>query len=163
MAMVLLAVPLLLVPLAPARADVCNLDVNPAATLLLPFFEVDLDGHKGVNTVFSINNAFSAARLAHVVVWSDLGSPVLDFNVYLTGYDMEVIDLHDLLVNGHLSSTASDGQDPAERTPKKAVRVLGPREPPDIQAPDARHQGCRQQHGGHDRQQVQVPIGGFGK
>ena len=39
---------------------------------------------------------------------------VLDFNVYLTGYDVQTISLYDILVNGLLPQTASAGQDPAD-------------------------------------------------
>jgi hypothetical protein len=95
-----------------AIADICATDNVPAATLLLPYFEVDLDDANGVQTLFSINNASATAALAHVVVWSDLSVPVLDFNIYLTGYDVQTINLRDIFVNGLLPRTASDGQDP---------------------------------------------------
>jgi hypothetical protein len=49
------------------------------------------------------------------VIWSDLSSPILDFNIYLTGYDMEVFDLRELIVDGIIPATASDGQDPNDR------------------------------------------------
>jgi hypothetical protein len=107
----LLCLPLLAVP---AAALTCVVDDVPAATLLLPYFEVDLDDATGQNTLFSINNASATAVLAHVVVWSDLSVPVLDFNVYLTGYDVQSINLRDILVNGVLPRTASAGQDPAD-------------------------------------------------
>jgi hypothetical protein len=97
----------------PSHAGVCNLDVNPAATLLLPYFEADLDVADGSNTIFSINNAFSSAALAHVTLWSDLSVPVLDFNVYLTGYDTQTLDMRQILL-GNLPQNASDGQDPAD-------------------------------------------------
>ncbi|HEX2224456.1 MAG TPA: hypothetical protein VHN15_09640 [Thermoanaerobaculia bacterium] len=87
---------------------------EPAATLLLPYFEVALDNANGIQTLFSINNAASQAALAHVVVWSDLSVPVLDFNIYLTGYDVQNINLRDIFVNGVLPRTASAGQDPAD-------------------------------------------------
>jgi hypothetical protein len=45
------------------------------------------------------------------VVWSDLSVPVLDFNVYLTGYDVQSINMRDILA-GNLPQTASAGQDP---------------------------------------------------
>src|SRR5436305_8600921 len=94
-----------------AFAVICTVDDVPGATLLLPYFEVDLANPHGVTTLFSINNASATAVLAHVVVWSDLSVPVLDFNVYLTGYDVQSINLRDIL-NGILPQTASDGQDP---------------------------------------------------
>ena len=87
---------------------------EPAATLLLPYFEQDLKHANGPTTVFTVNNASFVAVLAHVVLWSDLSVPVLDFNIYLTGYDAETINLRDLLVNGILPQTASPGQDPTD-------------------------------------------------
>ena len=65
-----------------------------------------------MTTLLSINNATDQAVLAHVVVWSDLSVPVLDFNVYLTGYDVQTLNLRDILVGGTLPRTASAGQDP---------------------------------------------------
>lgn len=97
----------------PAGAVICAVDDVPAATLLLPYFEVDLADLWGNNTLFSINNASATAVLAHVVVWSDLSVPVLDFNVYLTGYDVQTISVRDI-IDGVLPRTASAGQDPAD-------------------------------------------------
>jgi len=99
---------------APASAVICAIDDVPAATLLLPYFEVDLSNPNGLTTLLSINNAEAVAILAHVVVWSDLSVPVLDFNIYLTGYDVQTINLRDIVVNGTLPSTASVGQDPSD-------------------------------------------------
>jgi hypothetical protein len=95
-----------------ALALICTIDDVPAATLLLPYFEVDISNPNGVATLFSINNASAAATLAHVVVWSDLSVPVLDFNVYLTGYDVQTINLRDIIVKGELPQTAPADQDP---------------------------------------------------
>jgi len=97
-----------------ASAVIGTIDQVPAATLLLPYFEVNLADTNGITTLFSINNASATAVLAHVVVWSDLSVPVLDFNVYLTGYDVQTINLRDILVNGSLPQTASAGQDPTD-------------------------------------------------
>ncbi|HEV2846973.1 MAG TPA: hypothetical protein VG477_19105 [Thermoanaerobaculia bacterium] len=96
-----------------ASAAICDNDVVPAATLLVPYFEVDLGNTNGVNTLFSVNNASATAVLAHIVVWSDLSVPVLDFNIYLTGYDVQTMSLRDIL-GGNLPRTASDGQDPTD-------------------------------------------------
>ncbi len=102
----------LLVPVG-ARATICTIDDVPAATLLLPYFEVDLDNPNGINTLFSINNASATAVLAHVVLWSDLSVPTFDFNIYLTGYDVQTVSIRDIF-NGTVPRTASDGQDPAD-------------------------------------------------
>jgi hypothetical protein len=99
----------------PASALICTIDDVPAATLLLPYFEVaNCDETDGITTLFSINNASATAVLAHVVVWSDLSVPVLDFNIYLTGYDVQTINLRDIICDGVLPRTASDGQDPQD-------------------------------------------------
>jgi hypothetical protein len=60
-----------------------------------------------------VNNASPNAVLTHVVVWSDLSVPVLDFNVYLTGYDVQSINMREILA-GNLPQTASAGQDPTD-------------------------------------------------
>lgn len=96
---------------SPARAqDFVGIGDQPAATLLLPYFEVDLDNPAGANTLFSINNASASATLAHVTVWSAMHVPVYTFDVYLTGFDMQTINVRDIL-DGVVPQTASDGQD----------------------------------------------------
>ena len=103
-----------------------TLSDTAGATLLLPYFEVDLANPTGMDTIFTINNmgvtGFSGSNanlqgptaiLAHVVIWSDLGVPVFNFNVYLTGFDTQLIDMRAVL-NGTLPRTASAGQDPTD-------------------------------------------------
>jgi len=102
---------LMAVPSAMAR---CRIEDVPAATLLLPYFEVNLSDPTGMTTLFSINNAGAQAALAHVTVWSDLSVPVLAFNVYLTGFDVQTLNLRDILVGGNLPRTASAGEDPSD-------------------------------------------------
>lgn len=116
---VLLTALFVLALVAPAaNAEICTIDNVPAATLLLPYFEVDLGNTSGVTTTFSINNSSATAILAHVVVWSDLSVPVLDFDVYLTGYDVVPVNMRDVL-NGVLPRTASAGQDPGDTISNK--------------------------------------------
>lgn len=113
-----LTLALLLVAMAgltmPVAAELCTPDVVPGATLLLPYFEVDIDDPAGVSTLFSVNNASATAILAHATIWTDLSIPVLDFNIYLTGYDVQTISLRDIIVLGRIPRTASDGQDPSD-------------------------------------------------
>src|SRR3984893_3075219 len=101
--------------LTPASAVICATDHVPGATLLLPYFEVDLNNPNGLTTLFSVNNASATAILTHVVVWSDLAVAVLAFDVYLTGYDVQSVNLRDIIVNGNLPQTASAGQDPGDK------------------------------------------------
>ena len=112
----ILVLALLIVPLrsGAAAASACHVEAVPAATLLLPYFEVDLADPNGLTTLFSINNASATAVLAHVSIWSDLAVPVLNFNVYLTGYDVQTINLRDVVIYGNLPQTATAGQDPSD-------------------------------------------------
>lgn len=84
---------------------------QPAATLLLPYFEVDLKNPGGANTFVTVNNASATATLVHVTVWSEMHVAVYGFDVYLTGFDVQPISVRDIL-NGVLPRTASAGQDP---------------------------------------------------
>jgi hypothetical protein len=93
------------------RADLCTIDDVPAATLLLPYFEVDPDDLDGITTLFSINNASARAQLAQVTLWTDWAIPTLRFPVYLTGFDVQTFNLRDLF-NGFMPVTAPDSFDP---------------------------------------------------
>jgi hypothetical protein len=86
--------------------DSCDIGVAPAATLLLPYFEVDL-GTAGVGrtTVFSITNVSPYAQVAHVVLYTDWSFPVLDFNLYLTGYDVQAINLYYIIARGIIGTS----------------------------------------------------------
>jgi hypothetical protein len=106
-------VPALAGPSRPVGAKTCALDVVPAATLLLPYFEVDLRSPSGRTTLMAIDNASERATLAHVVLWTDLGVPTLAFDVYLTGYDVQTINLRDLFT-GSLPRTADAPRDPLD-------------------------------------------------
>ncbi len=97
-----------------AYAAPCTIDQVPGATLLLPYFEVDIADPAGVDTIFSVNNASATAVLGHVVVWTDMSVEALDFNIYLTGYDMQTVSMGLMIRDGLLPITASDGQDPTD-------------------------------------------------
>jgi hypothetical protein len=84
--------------------DTCDIsgDASPAATVMLPYFEVDLASAAGVGqtTLFTITNTSRFPQIAHVTVWTDFSYPVLDFNIFLSGYDVQSINLYDVLVRG---------------------------------------------------------------
>ncbi len=91
---------------APVAAELCTIDAVPAATLLLPYFEVGLDGSSDVDTLFSINNASAVPTVAHVTLWGDWSLPTIDFDIFLTGYDVETVSLRNVFLNGNLPITA---------------------------------------------------------
>jgi len=91
--------------------DSCDIAVMPAATLLLPYFEVDLDDPNGATTLFTITNASAEAQIARVTLWTDHSFPVVYLYVYLTGYDVQSINLYDVLVRGIVGTTQGTGPD----------------------------------------------------
>ncbi|HXU45913.1 MAG TPA: hypothetical protein VN783_10325, partial [Thermoanaerobaculia bacterium] len=107
----------------PLRPAICFVDDVPAATLLLPYFEVDVDDPNGINTLMSINNASADGVLAQVALWTDLGVATFNFSVYLTGYDVQVISLRDIF-RGAAPRTASAGQDPSDTISPKGAFSL---------------------------------------
>jgi len=95
--------------------DACDIGVAPAATLLLPYFEVDLDDPAGETTLFTITNTSNEDQIAHVTLWTDYSFPVIDFNIYLTGYDVQAINLFDIISRGVIAPDAGTGTDVTDR------------------------------------------------
>lgn len=101
-----------------ANAAIGTMDVTPAATLLLPYFEVDLANESGMQTAVRVSNASATAILINVTLWTDYGVPTYSFPIYQPGYATSDIDLR-LLFKGIVPVSASAGQDPMDRiTPK---------------------------------------------
>lgn len=98
----------------PARAVVRANDVVPAATLLYPYFEVDLSSEQGVTTMLALQNSTATAILGRWTFWTDLGVPTIVFDTYLTGYDTLTMNLRDVFGAGNIPQTASAGQDPED-------------------------------------------------
>jgi len=94
----------------------CDIALLPAATLLLPYFEVDIhaEAGRGETTIFTITNVTNVPQIAHVTLWTDLGYPVIDFNLYLTGYDVQSINLYDVIGWGRIAPDNGTG---AEKSP----------------------------------------------
>lgn len=91
-------------PVAAAR---CDTDAVPAATLLIPYFQVDPAQPNGRTTLFSITNTEAEPVLANVVLWTDWAVPTLQFNVYLAGHDVQTFSLRDIVLRGRLPATGS--------------------------------------------------------
>lgn len=82
--------------------DTCDIGVFPAATLLLPYFEVDINAPATVarTTLFTVVNTTRVPQIASVTIWSDWAYPVLNFHVFLTGYDVQALNMYDVLGRG---------------------------------------------------------------
>src|SRR5439155_26255652 len=85
--------------------DSCDIGVAPAATLLLPYFEVDFVSAAATarTTLFTITNTSRMPAIAHVVLWTDWSFAALDFNIFLTGYDVQSINLYDIFNPGMIA------------------------------------------------------------
>ncbi|MCU1229647.1 MAG: hypothetical protein JWO97_2531 [Acidobacteria bacterium] len=84
----------------------CDISVTPAATLLLPFFEVDLNSNART-TLFSIINASPQPQIAQVTLWTDWAYPAYSFDLFLTGYDVQSVNLRDVFAGAIPSTPAS--------------------------------------------------------
>jgi hypothetical protein len=98
------------VPSSINNDDSCDIKVGPAATLLLPYFEVDVNGNSGQTTLFTITNVSRYPQIAHVTLWTEWSFPVVTFNLFLTGYDVQAVNLADVLIRGTLASPNGTSQ-----------------------------------------------------
>jgi len=99
-------------PTAVDNNSSCDIGTFPAATLLLPYFEVEARKHvnDAGNTIFSVINTSRQPEIARVTIWTDYGYPALWFNLFLTGYGVSSISLYDVIANGRLPETSSSAQ-----------------------------------------------------
>ncbi len=101
-----------LLPTSTNNDDTCDIASNaPAATLLLPYFEVDFKSPQTTarTTLFTIVNTTDLPQIAHVVVWTDWSFPALDFNIFLTGYDVQGINMYDIFARATIAPGATPG------------------------------------------------------
>ena len=89
--------------------DSCDVALLPAATLLVPYFEVDVDDPNGATTLFTITNVSPKDQIAYVTLWTDRSYPVIAFNIYLTGYDVQSINLFDVIARGNIAPDGGTG------------------------------------------------------
>jgi hypothetical protein len=104
--------------LASATVDnSCDISVSPAATLLLPYFEVEVakDATVANNTIFTVVNTSKLPQIARMTIWTDYGYPVIWFNLFLTGYDVVPVSMYDILNNAQIP-TASSATAPGSRS-----------------------------------------------
>jgi hypothetical protein len=85
-------------PTSTRNNDSCDIGLYPAATLLLPYFEVDLvaPAGGGETTLFTVTNVTNKEQIAHVTLWTDHAYPAISFDVFLTGYDTQSLNLRDI-------------------------------------------------------------------
>lgn len=128
----LAAASLAMLPLAglSAPALAAPLDRGPGATLVFPYFKVDLGNSDGTTTLVAISNVTRSRVLAHAVVWSDWGLPVYAWDFYLPEGAVVTYNLRDLLANGTLPPT----QTPPGNSLGCAVQLAPSLDPPALVA-----------------------------
>jgi len=114
-------------------AVTCTVDQRPAATLLVPYFQVSIDGDGHVvttgpdalDTIVTIMNASAAPMIAHVNLYDRYSVLQLDFNVALTGFDVQPMRISDI-IQGFLPNTLNfDGDDACQRNPNADLYPSG--------------------------------------
>ena len=98
--------------------DSCDIAFQPAATLLLPHFEVDFTSPQSTaaQTLFTIQNTSGVPQIARVTLWTDFGFPAYSFPVFLGGYDVQGFNLYDLFTGGSVVKTSIDAPLPVNPT-----------------------------------------------
>jgi hypothetical protein len=126
--MTCLAIAMLLALASTAAAITCTVDQRPGATLLVPYFQVSVSGTDIVgtgpdarDTIVTIANASSAPMIAHVNVYNRYSDLVLDFNIALTGFDVQAMRMSDV-ISGILPVTLdSNDEDTCQRNANASV------------------------------------------
>ncbi len=117
-------------PITIDNDDSCDIALLPAATLLLPYFEVDFNTVSVVakTTLFSVQNTTAMPQIARVTLWTDGAYPMLTFNLFLTGYDVQSINLYDVFGRGVVAPVAVNANLPggtSNQTPPGEISVPG--------------------------------------
>jgi hypothetical protein len=117
-----------------ASAITCTVDQRPAATLLIPYFQTSFNADGTINpaldTLVTIGNASAAPMIAHVNVFNQRSELVLDFNIALTGYDIQAMSMANIL-RGNLTNTPIGSNhnpsvnDACQRNPLAATYTVG--------------------------------------
>lgn len=112
---------LILTSPASAQTDVdCLVGPGLGATLLVPYFEVDLDNPSGLTTIISVNNGLDSETMARVTLWTDWGVPTFGFDLYIPDFGVVPINMRDVMA-GRVPSTGDGSNlrdfDNCETTP----------------------------------------------
>lgn len=101
-----------------AHATLCTPDAVPAATLLVPYFEVDLGSCNNAatrdTTRLWVRNTADVHHLAQVTLWSDYGVPVVGFPIYLPPLAARHVDLGEVICAGRVPSTGAAVNPPSD-------------------------------------------------
>ena len=90
------------------NAASCDIGPYPAATLLLPYFEVDYNAPatSALDTVFTVVNTTRTPQIARMTIWTDLGFPAAWCSIFLTGYGMYSVSMYNIIARGNFPYTS---------------------------------------------------------
>jgi hypothetical protein len=71
-------------------------EAKPAATLLLPYFSVDLADGAGAASLFAVANASDELVIARATLWTDWAAPTLSFDLAIPAKGAVPINLRDI-------------------------------------------------------------------
>lgn len=114
--------------------------MTPAATLLLPYFEVDFasPAKDARTTLFTVVNVSSMPQIARVTLWTDWSFPALTFDLYLTGFDVQSVNLRDVFNGAIPQSAPQKGANPNHLASMTKDCAQRPREIPERMLADLR-------------------------
>lgn len=110
-------------PPLPQLPDLNVSDQGPGASLLIPYFEVDLIDSEGANTLIGLGDfgpedvppgGDATGVPVRVTLWTNLGIPVLGFDLFLVPGGAQTLNLGDILRTGRI---------PVTRPPEGAATV----------------------------------------
>jgi hypothetical protein len=96
-------------PVVTENAASCDIGPYPAATLLLPYFEVDCDAPatSAIDTVFSVINTSKNPQIVRMTVWTDLGFPAAWSSIFLTGFGTASVSMYNLIARGSYPTSSN--------------------------------------------------------
>lgn len=100
---------------APSVAEIGTTDTAPAATLLLPYFEVNLDDPNFGTTTFTVNTFEISGSIVHVTLWTNAAVGTTSFDITLPSTGAETIDLRDIFAGQTVAGIDFAAQAPALR------------------------------------------------
>lgn len=106
-------------PTTTSNDDSCDIALLPAATLLVPYFEVS-PTLRAVDTFVTVTNTSPYAQIVQMTIWTDRSFPVASFPLFLTGYDVLPLSLYDVLINGIIAPSGPGSGGTSSTTPAGA-------------------------------------------
>jgi hypothetical protein len=91
------------------NAATCDIGEYAAATLLLPYFEVDYKAPAtaALDTVFTVINTSKNPQIARMTIWTDLGFPAAWCPIFLTGYGTMSVSMYGIVARGSFPVSSS--------------------------------------------------------